>query len=175
MKIKILRVEDNLPIDAAIVYSKNVKINLPSIVDGWRFSFKKHAKEVGFKTYILVCEDTPTIVEGCLVFEMKNKVEPYMAFVEVAPHNRGELKKFENVAGCLIAFACRLSFINGNDIYRGWLAFDVFEENKEDEIKLMALYSKKYNALKFTETTMVIPPNGGEKLINEFLKIDYEK
>ncbi|WP_026710195.1 hypothetical protein [Flavobacterium filum] len=175
MKIKILRVEDNLPIDAAIVYSKNVKINLPSIVDGWRFNFKKHAKEVGFKTYILVCEDTPTIVEGCLIFEMKNRVEPYMAFVEVAPRNRGELKKFENVAGCLIAFACRLSFIDGNDIYRGWLAFDVFEENKEDEIKLMALYSKKYNALKFTETTMVIPPNGGEKLINEFLKIDYEK
>ncbi len=140
MKIKILRVEDNLSVDAAILNSKNEKINLPSIVNGWRFNFKKHSKESRFQTYVLVCEDTPTITEGCLIFEMKHKIEPYMAFVEVAPHNRGELKKFEKVAGCLIAFACRLSFINGNDVYRGWLAFDVFEENKENEIKLMALY-----------------------------------
>jgi hypothetical protein len=35
------------------------------------------------------------------------------------------------------------------------------EEDKKDEIKLMALYSKKYNALKFGDTTMVIPPEGG--------------
>ena len=41
---------------------------------------------------------------------------------------------------------------------------------KADEIKLMALYSTKYNALRYGETTtMVIPPEGGEKLINEFL------
>jgi hypothetical protein len=34
----------------------------------------------------------------------------------------------------------------------------------------MALYSTKYNALRYGETTtMVIPPEGGEKLINEFL------
>jgi hypothetical protein len=59
--------------------------------------------------------------------------------------------------------------MKGNDDYKGWLAFDVFEEEKADEIKLMALYSTKYNALRYGETTMVIPPEGGEKLINEFL------
>ena len=51
----------------------------------------------------------------------------------------------------------------------GWLAFDVIEENKEDEIKLMALYCGKYGALKFDETTMIIPPENGQTLINEFL------
>ncbi len=92
-----------------------------------------------------------------------------MAYIEVAPINKGGNKEKENVAACLIAFACRLSFINGEDDYQGWLAFDVLEESKEDETKLMAMYSKKYYALKFSETTMVIPPKGGEILINEFL------
>ena len=40
----------------------------------------------------------------------------------------------------------------------------------QDEIKLIAMYSIiKYNALKYDETMMVIPPEGGEKLIKEFL------
>ncbi len=169
MKIKILRSKDNLLVDADILNSNVVKINLPSIVDGWRFNFKKYSKESRFQTYVIVCEDSPSIIEGCLIFEMKDKIEPFMAFVEIAPHNRGKLKKYEKVAGCLIAFACRLSFMKGNDTYRGWLAFDVLEENKADEIKLMAMYSTKYNALKYGDTMMVIPPVGSEKLINEFL------
>jgi hypothetical protein len=101
---------------------------------------------------------------------MKEKIEPYMAFVEIAPRNQGNDKEFERVAGCLIAFACRLSFMRGNNDFKGWLAFDVIEEKQADEIKLMAMYSTKYNALRFGETTtMIIPPLGGEKLINEFL------
>ena len=142
---------------------------LPSLTDGWRFNFKKHSKKTIYQTYVLVCEETPNTIEGCLIFEMKDTIEPYMAYVEIAPHNKGEKRRFNNVAGCLIAYACRLSFILGKDHYKGWLAFDVLEESKQDEIKLMSMYSKKYGALKFGETTMVIPPQAGEKLIMEFL------
>ncbi|MEO5777788.1 MAG: hypothetical protein ABIQ27_12855 [Flavobacterium sp.] len=169
MKVKILKVKDGTVTDALILNSKSLKTALPSITDGWRFNFNKHAKKAGFETYVLVKEETPERIEGCLTFEMKNKVEPYMAFVEVAPHNYGKIKEYEKVAGCLIAYACRLSFLRGDDTYKGWLAFDVLEEKKEDEIKLMVVYSNNYNALKFGETTMVIPPIGSEKLINEFL------
>ena len=170
MKVKILRIDDNVLVDAQISNSKLVKINLPSIADGWRFNFNKHSKKKNFETYILISEETSEKIEGCLIFEMKDKVEPYMAYVEIAPHNKGTVKEYENVAGCLIAYACRLSFTKGEGDFQGWLAFDVLEENKEDEIKLMAMYSQKYNALKFRETTMVIPPQGGQKLIEEFLK-----
>ena len=52
---------------------------------------------------------------------------------------------------------------------KGWLAFDVMEQNKEDEIKLMALYCQKYGALKWEETTMVISPEVGEQLIGKLL------
>ncbi|MEA5461184.1 hypothetical protein VB796_19125 [Arcicella sp. LKC2W] len=170
MKIKILNVNDNIFVDAEIIDTAQNKIVLPSITEAWRFNFKKHSKTKGFKTFVLICEETSNIIEGCLIFKMKDKIEPYMAFIEVAPHNKSENRKYDKVAGCLIAFACRLSFIHGEGDYKGWLAFDVLEEYKENEIKLMSLYSKKYNALKFGKTTMVIPPEGGEKLINEFLK-----
>ncbi|WP_242457667.1 hypothetical protein [Pedobacter sp. BS3] len=92
-----------------------------------------------------------------------------MAYIEIAPHNKGEKRRYDSVAGCLIAYACRLSFIHGTNDYKGWLAFDVMEEDKKDEIKLMALYCQKYGALKWGETTMVIAPETGEKLINEYL------
>lgn len=91
-----------------------------------------------------------------------------MAYIEVAPHNKGSSKKYDKVAGCLIAYACRLSFIKGKD---GYLAFDVLEENDEDEKKLMELYSKKYSAVRLEDsTTMIIFPQVSEKLINRFLK-----
>lgn len=170
MNVKILKIEGNTLVDAKISSVKGMKVNLPSVTEGWRFSFNKHLKKKNFETYVLVSKETSERIEGCLSFEMSGKVEPYMAFVEIAPHNRGTVKEYDNVAGCLIAFACRLSFLNGEDDFQGWLAFDVLEENSEDESKLMKVYSTKYNALRFGEsTTMFIPPEGGKKLINEFL------
>jgi hypothetical protein len=169
MDVKILKIEGNVLVDAKISDSKSVKINLPSVTDGWRFNFNKHSKKKKFETYILVSEETSEKIEGCLIFEMKDKVEPYMAYVEIAPHNKGTVKEYVNIAGCLIAYACRLSFTKGEGDFEGWLAFDVLEEDKEDEIKLMSLYSQKYNALRFGDTTMVIPPEGGQKIIDEFL------
>jgi hypothetical protein len=171
MKVKILNTNENIFVGAEIIDTAQNKIVLPSITEAWRFNFKKHSKVKEFKTFALICEETPKIIEGCLIFKMKDTIEPYMAFIEIAPHNKSENRKYDKVAGCLIAFACRLSFIHGEGDYKGWLAFDVLEEHKENEIKLMSLYSQKYNALKFGETkTMLIPPEGGEKLINEFLK-----
>jgi hypothetical protein len=92
-----------------------------------------------------------------------------MAFIEIAPHNKGDRKIYQRVAECLIAYACRLSFIYGESDYKVWLAFDILEEDINDQIKLMTLYSRKYNALRFGETTMVISPESGENLINTYL------
>lgn len=169
MDVKILKVEGNILVDAKILNSKLLKLSLPSVADGWRFNFNKHSKKKSFETYILVSEETSERIEGCLIFEMKEKIEPYMAYIEVAPHNRATVKEYDNVAGCLIAYACRLSFTKGEGHFQGYLAFDVLEADKSDEIKLMAVYSAKYNAFKFGDTSMIIPPQGGQKLIEDFL------
>ena len=168
MKVNILRVIDNQNVSAEIV-KPQASLILPSITDGWRFNFKKHSKNLGYQTYVLVTKENQSSIEGCLTFLLKGKVEPYMAFVEIAPHNKGTNKKYDHIAACLSAYACRLSVIIGKGDFKGWLAFDVMEENKDDEIKLMAVYSKKYGALRFGQTTMVISPETGEKLITKFL------
>ncbi|EKB03815.1 hypothetical protein HMPREF9711_02260 [Myroides odoratimimus CCUG 3837] len=173
MNVKILKTYEGILVDADILNAKDIKIKLPSLTDNWRFNFNKHTKHKNIETYVLISRALPNQIEGCLTFEMKDKKEPYMAYIEVAPHNKGKARKYDRIAGCLIAFACRLSFIKGQDDYNGYLAFDVLEEIKEDEVKLMAMYSDKYNALRIgNSTTMLIIPEGGKKLIDEFLKID---
>jgi hypothetical protein len=168
MKVKILKVELDELIEAFIV--EKGKHKLPSLHEGWRFNFQKHAKERGTHAYILVTEESPEVIEGCLLYRMKEELEPYMSYIENAPHNRGISKRYDSVAGCLIAFACRLSFTLGKGDYKGWLAFDVMEESKADEKKLMALYSKDYHASNISGTTMmIIEPKDGEKLIEKYL------
>lgn len=168
MKVKIIRVADNQEIDAAIVSS--IGFILPSITDGWRFNFKSNTRKEKLDTYMLVCFDTPDVTEGCLSFKMRDNKEAYMAYIELAPHNKEKERLYDKVAGCLIAYACRLSFIYGRGDFQGWLAFDVFEKSEEDEKRLMTHYCKAYGALRFGETTMVIPPDAGERLINTYLK-----
>lgn len=167
MNVKILEIETKSEIKSQIYLVTKNKSKLPSLKEGWRFNFSKHSKRKDCETYILTTDKSPEIIEGCLIIDTKSPYQVYMAFVEVAPHNRGDKKRYERVAGCLIAFACRQSFIQGKE---GYIAFDVQEEKKENEIKLMKLYSQKYSAVRLdNSTTMIILPEGSEKLINEFL------
>jgi len=167
MKVKILELESKSEVKSQIYLVTKNKSKLPSINDGWRFNFSKNSKGKNFETYILTTNKTPEIIEGCLIINTKSPHQVYMAFVEVAPHNRGNKKRYDKVAGCLIAFACRQSFISGQE---GFLAFDVLEEKEENQKKLMNMYSRKYNAVRLDDsTTMIILPDGSERLINEFL------
>jgi hypothetical protein len=167
MKVKIIRVIDGQVVEAQI--NQGCDYILPSVTHGWRFNFNKHTKKFGFQTFVLVCEDSLNNIEACLTFHLRNVEEPYMAYIELAPHNLGKNRRYDKVAGCLIAYVCRLSFLHGVGHFKGWLTFDVMEQNKEDEIKLMAMYCQKYGALKWRDTTMVISPEVGEMLIEKFL------
>jgi hypothetical protein len=168
MRVKIKRVRSEALVSAFI---RKRQYGLPSLADGWRFNFIRHSKVMHSFTYVLVTEEFPEMTEGCLIYKMKGGIEPYMAYIEVAPYNKGAGKEYDLVAGCLIAFACRLSFVHGDGPYKGWLAFDVQEESEEDEWKLMSLYSTKYHAQRLGNTTMMlIAPEDGERLITQYLE-----
>jgi len=169
MNVKILKVATN-ELTTAIIRNGQ-RIELPSIQTGWQFNFGSRLKELAHsKAYVLVSDETPGVVEGCLIFQMRDKVMTYMAFLEIAPENKEHPKRYDHVAGCLIAFACKQSFIHGKDDHMGWLTFDVGEERPEDAIRLMAHYSRKYRAMRFGETAMLISPDDGEQLIKEYLE-----
>lgn len=168
MKIKILKVSTDELVGATIIDGK--KIQLPSIQDGWRFNFDKHSKALpNAETYVLTTEDTPETVEGCLIFQMVDKKIPYMAFLEIAPHNQQSPKRYDYIAGCLIAFAFKLSVQKGKGDYQAQLFFDVQEEKEEDAKKLIKLYRSKYGALHLEGTKLVIIDEAGHHLINKYL------
>jgi len=158
--------------EKATAVIKEGKIStMPSLQEGWRFDFQKQLKNLPNATgYILVREDTPTIIEGCMIFQLIDKIKPYLAFVEVAPHNKGHEKKHDHVAGCLIAYAFKLSLMKGVGEYMGALHFHIGEQKRADEIKLMQLYSRKYNAVRLGDSNVMgIYDADGEALIERYL------
>ena len=169
MNIKILVLATNEKADALIREGKVSE--MPSLHEDWKFDFKKQLKNLKDATgYILVREDTPDVIEGCMIFQLIDKKEPYLAYVEVAPHNKGDEKKHDDVAGCLIAYAFKLSLIRGVDEHKGALHFRIGEERKEDEAKLMALYSTKYRAYRLGDSNIMgIYDADGEELIRRYL------
>ena len=166
MKVKILEVESGELIKATIKSGLSKK--LPSIQEGWRFNFNKHINKPNSKGFIIVKEETPEIIEGCLIFQMKEGIIPYMSFIEVAPHNFGNKKDYDYVAGCLIAYACKLSYIHGKQHHNGALTFDVKEENEVDEKKFKAIYCAKYGATEIFGRMEIFGENS-ENLIKKYL------
>lgn len=168
MNPKVIKVETAEEVNALI--KEATAKELPSMQDGWRFNFDKQIKKLKDATgYILVTEETPAIVEGAMIFQLKDKIMPYMALLEVAPHNRATPKKYDHVAGCLMAHAFQLSVLNGQGDYNSMLLFDVHEQQEKDAKKLMALYCGKYNAVVWDDTTMAIMDENGEELVARYL------
>lgn len=169
MKVKIVQVSTGAEIEALI---KSGKVSeMPSMHDGWRYNFDKELKNLRHATgYLLLSDGPPEVLEGCMIFQLIDKKEPYLAMIEVAPHNKGREKLHENVAGCLIAYAYQESVKQGVGHFKAYLQLDVMEEKEEDQMKLMQVYSSKYNAKRIDETTMVICDEDGENLIERYLQ-----
>lgn len=58
----------------------------------------------------------------------------------------------------------------GSGNAKGYLSFKVIEEKESDKIRLMTHYSKKYYAIRISNTNdMFIEPKNGQILIEEYL------
>ncbi|MNU52198.1 hypothetical protein D3C71_412040 [compost metagenome] len=167
MKIKILEVDSEELIRGII--REGSKTEIPSLRDGWLFNFNRHIQLKGKKTFVLVKEDTPRIIEGCLIFSLHETFGPYMDYLEVAPHNKGRNGKYKKVAGCLIAYACVLSFETGIGSDKGILTFYAFGEDENSQRRLEELYRTKYKAIKNIWGFMEIYQNESKLLIEEYL------
>lgn len=168
MKVLILRVADTCLMEGKIE-EKGIHV-LPSFHDGWNFNFNKHSKMINSETYVLLVDIEPKVIQGCMILRM-TKDDPYMAFLEVAPVNFGKRKRYDYIAGCLIAYACRLSHKYGKGHNQGYVTFMVSEQNQIMKEKLMSIYSRKYKAQQIENTNyMFIEPKDGQSLIEEYLK-----
>lgn len=171
-KATITNIKDNTPTKALIRKAKADE--LPSLENGWIFDFQQHSKVNTAQTYVLTTQENPTIIEGCLIFELKDEQIPWMSFVEVAPHNSGTAKQYSNVGTCLIAFACRLSIEQGEGFHKGFLSFEVAFYPPHIHKILFDLYRKRYGAKAYQQTDrstlFLIPKHQSYALNDDFLE-----
>ncbi len=72
MKVKIIKTATAKVVDAFI--KKGTVLEMPSIQQGWRFNFDKELKKLKNATgYLLVTEETPDLIEGCMIFQLLDK------------------------------------------------------------------------------------------------------
>ncbi len=135
---------------------------MPLKKDGWKFDWNKLIKEKNTKTYILKLKGNSQSIEGIIQLRIENDML-IMDVIEIAPHNLGSSdKRFDHVAGCLIAFACRESFkIEGN--YKGFLTFI-------SKTNLIDWYKNQYGATQALGQRMFIDDLIGLQLIEKYLE-----
>ncbi|MFN8672766.1 MAG: hypothetical protein U0457_11890 [Candidatus Sericytochromatia bacterium] len=161
MDIKIKDTHNDKLIDAEI--SKASFVDMPLKTNGWNFNWRKLFKEKGI-FYKLTVKERHNFIEGIIKLEILNNEMLYMNNLEIAPHNYGSSGKYDYVAGCLISYACYLSFIEGKNHYKGFLVFD-------SKTKLIDLYKIKYQAEILFGQRMFIDANNSKKLIEKYLKV----
>lgn len=162
MKVKILEKYTNSEVYAKI--NKILQKDLPLKKDGWNFNWRQLYKIEGSIIYKITLVESPKKVEGVLMLTLFNEEMLFMNNVELAPYNIGTTKKYDNVAGCLLAFACKKSFELGEESYEGYLSFD-------SKTELIDLYSEKYGAKLAAGNKMYFNPEASKKLMKKYLGI----
>lgn len=136
--------------------------NLPLKKDGWQFNWKTAYKKDDSEVYLLREKNASNSIQGFVQLIWVEEML-VMNLLEIAPRNLGRKeKRFEFVAGCLIAYACNKSFTLQTN-YRGFLIF-------ETKTKLRAWYTEKYYAQTAMHNRMFIEPIDSIKLIKEYLE-----
>lgn len=162
MEVKILDVKTKKEKAAKIL--RALQKDMPKKKEGWQFTWRTLYKVEGSEIFKLVLLESLDQVEGVLMLSLMNDEMLYMNNIEVSPDNYGASGKYENVAGCLIAFGCLKSFELGKNGYEGFLTF-------ESKTQLIAFYHKKYGAKLAAGQRMYIEPHQGIELISKYLKI----
>ena len=151
-------------INGKLIKSEIVPIDkgkIPLKKDGWNFNWRQLSKEKNGQTFFLRTINSPNQVEGALQLKFEYDML-VMGALELAPQNIGQKnKRYDYVAGCLIAFACRESFKIEGD-YKGFLTF-------VSKTNLIEWYAKKYGAELALGQRMFIDWENGEKLIEKYL------
>jgi hypothetical protein len=163
MLIKLFEVETGQEVEATI--SKLRPSEAPLKKDGWNFNWRGLHRTDGSSFFKITLNDSPDQIEGLLMLSVYFGEMVYMNNLELAPRNIGKGKKYDWVAGCLIAYGCRFSLEEGKGNYQGYLTF-------ESKTELIPLYAQKYGAIRTMGQKMFIDIDQGERLMDQYLRND---
>ena len=160
MKITIRETKTRKKIPAQIL--KANKKDMPLKKDGWQFNWRELYRDKEAMFYKVVLSNDTKVLGIVMVSMLSNEIL-FMNDIETEPQSVGSEGRYQNIAGSLIAYACRLSFEKGKGNYIGFLVFD-------SKTKLFNLYKNRYGATPTMGQRMCIEPAQGKKLITEYLK-----
>jgi hypothetical protein len=129
-----------------------------SIKKGKRFQFKWDSEKQN-EVYKLRLSDSNEILGLMSLIEFNNWIK--INLLESSEENVGKEKQYDRIAGCLIAYACRLAFVRG---YDGVVAL-------EPKTELAKHYMQKYG-FQIAGIHIYTELRNSEALINEYLRLE---
>lgn len=156
--MKIYNKRDKAYLEVEIL--KATKGQLPLKKNGWAFNWNLILKNNRGEVYILRTK-SDSLIQGVVQIVIDNGMLT-MEIIEIAPWNIGSKKKYDFVAGILIAFCCKQTF-KLKSSYKGYLTFT-------SKSKLIEHYKSKFGAVQAIGQRMYIGPFQGKKLMTKYLK-----
>ncbi|RZJ87060.1 MAG: hypothetical protein EOO60_12625 [Hymenobacter sp.] len=127
--------------------------------NGWRFDWRKEARQPRRNVFKLEAVDNPSIVQGLVSLEIEVD-HVYLHLVESAPINQGKAKEYVGVPGNLFAYACKLAFEQGRE---GNVAFTA-------KTQLIAHYMETLGAWHIGGHRMLLDTVAARRLVNRYVK-----
>ena len=127
--------------------------------NGWKFNWKKEAKDPNKLVYKMVLDSNKSILLGLISFEIKQD-HVHIHLIENSPENVGKIRVYQGIAGNLFAFACKFSLESGFD---GVVAFIA-------KTNLIQHYFVTLGATLLKNQRMFILEKQAEILINKYFK-----
>lgn len=110
--------------------------------------------------YKLTIQDSKDDILGLISLEDLKPNRIHISLLEVGRSNRGHDREYENVAGCLLAFAARLSILLG---YDGFVTLEAKNQ------KLSDYYESKYGFIP-ASALMYLSLNESQLLIKKYIE-----
>lgn len=120
------------------------------------FDWKQESHNEVFKVFLK--EQTKNILGLLSLVDYPEEYRIHLNLIEVGKSNVGKNKGIENIAACLIAFACRLSFERG---YNGFVSL-------KPKTRLISLYQDKYGFRQYGRL-LAVENKVSDRLIRKYL------
>jgi hypothetical protein len=133
------------------------------ISESEEFSFDWH-EEIENEVFKIYLKDNSDNILGLLsLIDYPEELRIHLNLIEVGKSNIGQTKKIDNIAGCLIAVACKISFDRN---YFGFVSL-------KPKTRLISLYQEKYG---FSQYGRLLAVEGGpsNQLIKKYLSDEEE-
>lgn len=127
--------------------------------NGWNFNWKSEFADLSKSVFKLTISNNSIVIQGLVSYSIEED-HIYMHLLENAPFNVGKGKIYEGVAGNLVAYICKTSFLHGHE---GFVAFTA-------KTQLIKHYEQALGAYTLGGHRMIIPTDSSRYLVNKYFK-----